>query len=119
VAIVGDPVGSSHALHILGGNITGISIDPGIEFYGKRLQILKEAAPSAKTVTDLGLRSEWNGAVRQTTRDAALGLRISVISLAPPAANPALLRNAFAEVTRQRIDGLIITNAGGFLHIGS
>ena len=30
-----------------GGNLTGVSIDPGLEIHGKRLHILKELMPSA------------------------------------------------------------------------
>src|ERR1043165_10265657 len=33
-----------------GGNLTGITLDAGIENWGKRLQILKEAIPSATNV---------------------------------------------------------------------
>ena len=33
-----------------GGNITGVSIDAGIEIWGKRLQILKEAVPAASKI---------------------------------------------------------------------
>src|SRR5436190_4061575 len=52
VAIVGDPVGFGlvSSLARPGGNITGVSVDAGIEFYGKRVQLLKEAVPAAERV---------------------------------------------------------------------
>ena len=47
VVIVADPVASgfSAVLDRPTGNITGVSIDPGIEIWGKRLALLKEMAP--------------------------------------------------------------------------
>jgi len=60
--------------------------------------------PSAKTVT-IWATLRMDGAVRQTTRDAAWAwILLSAWRLQR---YPALLRNAFAEVTRQRIDGLL------------
>jgi putative ABC transport system substrate-binding protein len=117
VAIVGDPVGSGlvRSLAHPGGNITGVSVDAGIEFYGKRLQILKEAVPTIKTVGYLGLTSDWNGAVGRTIREAGQGLQISLTSLAPPEAIPAHLRDVFAEAARRPIDGLVVSSAGNFL----
>jgi ABC-type uncharacterized transport system substrate-binding protein len=40
-----------------GSNITGIGVDVGFEIYGKRLQILKEAVPSASQVAVLEIRT--------------------------------------------------------------
>src|ERR1700720_1251160 len=42
-----------------GGNLTGITLDAGIEIWGKRLQMLKEAIPSITTVAFLGMRDGW------------------------------------------------------------
>ncbi|HEX3340478.1 MAG TPA: ABC transporter substrate binding protein, partial [Pseudolabrys sp.] len=39
-----------------GGNLTGITLDPGIEIWGKRLETLKEALPSTAKVAFLGMR---------------------------------------------------------------
>ena len=48
-----------------GGNITGVSVDVGPEIYGKRLQILKEAVPSASKVAFLDIRTFWESAAGQ------------------------------------------------------
>lgn len=45
-----------------GGNVTGIGVDVGFEIYGKRVQILKEAIPSASKVAVLDMRTEWANA---------------------------------------------------------
>jgi putative ABC transport system substrate-binding protein len=44
-----------------GGNITGVSLYD-VEIYGKRLQILKEAVPSASKIAWLDPRRAWEGA---------------------------------------------------------
>lgn len=48
----GDPVRSGLVTSLAppGGNITGYSISPGPEFSGQRLEILKEAVPSARRI---------------------------------------------------------------------
>jgi putative ABC transport system substrate-binding protein len=55
VAVVGDPIvgGLVTNLAYPGGNLTGVSINAGVEIYAKRLQILKEALPSVTRVCHL------------------------------------------------------------------
>jgi len=117
VAIIADPVGSglAQSLAAPGGNITGVSVDPGIEFYGKRLQILKETVPTVRAVGYLGPASEWNGALDRIMRSAGQGLQVAVSSLALADATPEHLRDGFADAVRQRIDGLVVSGAGEFL----
>jgi putative ABC transport system substrate-binding protein len=52
VAIMGDPIATGLVANLAqaGGNLTGVSIDAGYEIVAKRLQILKEAMPSAAKV---------------------------------------------------------------------
>jgi putative ABC transport system substrate-binding protein len=54
-----------------GGNLTGITLDAGIEIWGKRLEFLKEAIPSMQKAVFLGMRGGWEGSVGQILRDAA------------------------------------------------
>src|SRR6478752_336426 len=44
-----------------GGNLTGITLDAGIEIWGKRLEFLKEAIPSMQKAVFLGMRGGWEG----------------------------------------------------------
>jgi putative tryptophan/tyrosine transport system substrate-binding protein len=60
-----------------GGNLTGITLDAGIEIWGKRLQILKEANPSTAKAAFLGMRDGWEGSSGQVLRDASGRLGIS------------------------------------------
>jgi putative ABC transport system substrate-binding protein len=47
-----------------GGNVTGFAASPGVEFVGKRLQYLHEAAPKARRIGFLSPRSEWEQALQ-------------------------------------------------------
>jgi putative ABC transport system substrate-binding protein len=70
VGTMADPVclGFVKSLARPGGNITGVAHDPGIEFYNKRFELLKEAAPK---VSKLGLF--WSQEfIEQTTAGAAI-----------------------------------------------
>src|SRR5262249_36502595 len=60
VAIVGDPIAGGLVANLArpGGNLTGVSINAGAEIQAKRLQILKEAIPSATKIAAL-LSYEW------------------------------------------------------------
>jgi putative tryptophan/tyrosine transport system substrate-binding protein len=62
VAIVGDPIAGGLVTNLAhpGGNLTGVSINAGIEIYGKCLQILKEAMPSIAKVAYLR-SGVWDG----------------------------------------------------------
>ena len=54
-----DPIRAGFATSLArpGGNITGVNVDAGDEIWGKRLQILKEAVPSASKVAFLNMRT--------------------------------------------------------------
>ena len=117
VAIVGDALGSGlvESLSRPGRNITGVSVDAGIEIYGKRMQLLKEMVPAVDTIAYLGLRAEWQGAVGQAMRDAARDLQVAVLSLAPSEVTPESLGDALAEASQRPIDAVIVSGAGDFL----
>jgi putative ABC transport system substrate-binding protein len=117
VAIIGDPIGSGivSSLARPGGNTTGVSVDAGTEIYGKRLQILKEAAPAIEAVTFLGLPGDWQGQVGQAMRDAARGLRLQIIGIAPAEVTAASLRAAFANLGSKPDNALVVSGAGDFL----
>ena len=52
VAITVDPVGSGVAASMArpGGNVTGFTTDPGPEMTGKRLEIFRQAVPTASRI---------------------------------------------------------------------
>jgi putative ABC transport system substrate-binding protein len=62
VAFMLDPLkaGLVTSLARPGGNLTGITLDAGIEVWGKRLEMLKEAVPSTAKAAFLGMRDGWD-----------------------------------------------------------
>jgi putative ABC transport system substrate-binding protein len=63
VAFMLDPLKAGLVTNLAkpGGNLTGITLDAGIEIWGKRLEILKEAVPSTAKAAFLGMRDGWEG----------------------------------------------------------
>ncbi len=106
VAISGDPIVGGLLTNLArpGGNLTGVSINAGIEIYGKRLQILKEALPSATKVAYLSSYSEGG---------QHLGGALTRKFL--PEVNDAQLRRTFAEMSQQQFDAAIVDEGGSFL----
>jgi ABC-type uncharacterized transport system substrate-binding protein len=117
IAIIGDPIGSGivSTLARPGGNITGVSVDAGVEIYGKRLQILKDAVPAVRSITYLGLPGDWQGQVGQAMREAAQDLRIEITSISPAEVTEPSLRAAFANIETKPGTALVVSGAGDFL----
>jgi len=99
-----------------GGNITGIGVDVGFEIYGKRLQILKEAVPSASKVAVLDIRTTWDSADGQQRREGLeKASRLLEISLTEPLleeATPSEYQRVFAQIARDRSGAIIVMGSG-------
>ena len=95
-----------------GGNLTGITLDAGIEIWGKRLEMLKEAVPSAAKVAFLGMRGGWEGSSEQVLRDASDRLGISLVWMFPEKGTPAEVERVFAAMERQRPDAVLVSGEG-------
>jgi ABC-type uncharacterized transport system substrate-binding protein len=95
-----------------GGNLTGITLDAGIEIWGKRLEMLKEAIPSTAKVAFLGMREGWEGSSEQVLRDAAVGLGISLILMLPQKGTPSEIKRLFAAMEQQRPDAVLVSGEG-------
>jgi putative ABC transport system substrate-binding protein len=95
-----------------GGNLTGITLDAGIENWAKRLQILKEAIPSATKVAFLGMREGWEGASGQYVRDAGAQLGISLAFILPQQGNTAEIERVFGSIEQQRPDAVLVSGEG-------
>src|SRR5256886_3081416 len=95
-----------------GGNLTGITLDAGIEIWGKRLEILKEAVPSTAKAAFLGMRDGWEGSFGEFLRDAGGQLGISLISMLPQEGTPSEIERVFAEMGQQRPDAVLISGEG-------
>jgi putative ABC transport system substrate-binding protein len=117
VWIGGDPIQAGFATSLArpGGNITGVSVFAGYEIYGKRLQILKEAVPSASKVVFLAMRATWEGGEGQAFREAGRPLEMSIIGVPLQEATASELRRAFVEIAQQRPDSIMVHGIGDLL----
>jgi putative ABC transport system substrate-binding protein len=109
---VADPIASglSTSLAHPSGNLTGVSIDAGIEIWGKRLALLKETLPRLSSAGFLGSKRIWNDQGQMAPlRDAADQLGISLVGCT---LNGALqetdYRRAFAAMPHDRLDALVV-----------
>jgi putative ABC transport system substrate-binding protein len=114
VAFMLDPLhaGLVTSLGRPGGNLTGITLDAGIEIWGKRLQILKEAIPSIAKTAFLGMREGWEGSSGQVLRDAGARLGISLVFILPQEGTPSEIERVFAVMEQQRPDAVLVSGEG-------
>ena len=118
VAIMGDPIATGLVANLAhpGGNLTGVSIDAGYEIVAKRLQILKEAMPSAAKVAYLtSSRTLMDTSLGLSLQKAGQGMGIVLTWNFLPEVNDAQLRRAFAEMTSQQFDAAMVDASGSFL----
>ena len=114
VGIIGDPIAAGLLTNLAhpGGNLTGVSINAGLEIYGKRLQIIKEAMPKVTKVAAL-----FSGALSGMSeyQEAAKKLGIELTSRELAEVDEAQLRRTFAEIAEQQFDAVIVDEGGSFL----
>ena len=117
VWIGGDPIQAGFATSFAhpGGNITGVTAFAGYEIYGKRLQIVKEAVPSASKVAFLAMRTTWEGGEGQALREASRRLEISIAGMVLEEATEPELRRVFAETGQQQPDAIMVHGRGDLL----
>ena len=101
VWIGGDPIQAGFATSLArpGGNITGVTVFAGVEIWGKRLQILKEAVPAASKTAYLTTRVSL-AAEGQQLREAGGRLQIAVIELPLEEVTSSAIQRAFAEIAQ-------------------
>jgi ABC-type uncharacterized transport system substrate-binding protein len=94
------------------GNLTGITLDAGIEVWGKRLEIIKEAIPSTANAAFLGMRGGWEGSSEQFLRDAGRRLGISLVFMLPQQGTPSEIERVFAAMEQQRPEAVLVSGEG-------
>ncbi len=114
VWVGGDPIraGLATSLAQPGGNITGVTVNTGDEIWGKRLQILKEAVPSASTAAFLDVRGSSMRVDGPELREASRRLEISLIGMLFQEPTPPEFQRVFAEIARNRPDVIIVSSNG-------
>jgi putative tryptophan/tyrosine transport system substrate-binding protein len=95
-----------------GGNLTGITLDAGIEIWGKRLQMLKEAIPSTAKAAFLGMRDGWEGSSGQVLRQVSGRLGISLVFMFPQEGTPSEIGRVFAAMAQERPDAVLVSGEG-------
>ena len=96
-----------------GADITGVSLFD-YETYAKRLQILKDAVPSASKVAYLTPRRAWEyaGGLQRALEEVGRRLELSVMPMLLEASTPSEYRRVFAEIAPERPDALIVGDIG-------
>jgi putative tryptophan/tyrosine transport system substrate-binding protein len=117
VWVGGDPIeaGLATSLARPGGTITGVTVYPGAEIWGKRLQILKEAVPSMSKVAYLDVRSQLSAAGQEERRKASRRLQISLVDALLEESTPSEVQRVFAEITQERTDAVMVSGTGDLL----
>jgi ABC-type uncharacterized transport system substrate-binding protein len=92
-----------------GGNITGLTVNAGPEIEAKRLQMLKEAVPSASRIAFLGDRNDWEEPRGKSVRAAAATLGVSLIYIEHSSTNYA---DAFVSITRAQPHAFFVARNG-------
>lgn len=113
VGVMSDPVayGLVTSLSHPGGNITGASVDPGIDIWVKRMALLKEAVPGMSRVFYVAPDSTWTTAVGIEVKVAAQKIGVELIG--PPVEDPhgeAEYTKAFTGVS-ERADAVLVSSA--------
>jgi putative tryptophan/tyrosine transport system substrate-binding protein len=113
VTMTGDPIrfGVVSNLARPGGNITGVSVDAGVEVWGKRLELLGQAVPGLKRVAFVSTPAGWKGPGGRATEAAAptLGLSLTSVLLNNPY-NEAEYRRVLGSVQKDQFDGVLMSD---------
>lgn len=104
-----DPVGRGLVASLArpGGNITGVAYAAGGVLTSKRLQLLKEAVPTARRI---GMLDDGTPSFQRGLRDAQTTVRLLDVQLVVVDARPGRYEQAFSDMRAQRVDALF---AGG------
>jgi len=115
VWIGGDPIQAGFATSFArpGGAVTGVTVFAGLEIWGKRLQMLKEAVPSASKV--LFLTTRTGVANEQIFQEAGRRLQISVIRTPLQESTLSEIQGTFAEIAQEKPDAIMVSDIGDLI----
>jgi putative ABC transport system substrate-binding protein len=108
VAMTSDPIdlGLVQSLSRPGGNITGVSVDAGLEIWGKRLELFREVVPKISKLAILGLRQNPEGvSMRKAAEKAGV---LVVDSYLEDAGAEAEYQRVFAFMSQEGADALFV-----------
>jgi putative ABC transport system substrate-binding protein len=106
IGVEGIRSGLATSLAHPGGNVTGVDLYD-YEIWGKRLQILKEAVPSASKIAFLLPRRTWERE-GQRLQQMSRPLEISLVGMPLKESTRSEYQRAFAEIAPERPDAIIV-----------
>lgn len=118
VSVFGDPVamGIVSTLARPGGNLTGASIDAGLELHGKRFQLLAEMVPNLSRIYCLASDPYWERAAGVAVRLAAQQAGIPMVALSlGRAVSPEAYQHSFGSIHRNEQTAIIVSDEGEHL----
>jgi putative tryptophan/tyrosine transport system substrate-binding protein len=112
LAISGDPVAGGIVTNLArpDGNITGVSVDTGLELYGKRLELLRETArklTDVRVLTHSSALPFWE-AQKIPLREAAARVGIAIAAAVLSEEVDAAYKQVFDLMERDQVDGLMV-----------
>jgi putative tryptophan/tyrosine transport system substrate-binding protein len=118
VTIAADPVaaGLVPSLAHSGGNITGVSVDAGIQIWGKRLGLLIEAIPKLSNTRFLTSQPNWERLEGPAVREAASQARISLAAASLGSTfDEAAYQRVFTSMKQDQVDALVVSSEGAHI----
>jgi putative tryptophan/tyrosine transport system substrate-binding protein len=112
LTIIGDPVVVwGFSLARPGANVTGVTVDAGIELHGKRLGLLREIKPEASRIAYLASSSAWKQPQAAMVREAAQASKLSLVHVDLGSnLNDAAYETAFATTDWTKADVLLVSD---------
>ncbi len=112
VTTTADPIagGLVSSLARPGGNITGVSVDAGIEVMGKRLALLLEATSKLSNARFLVSQLSWERALGAAVREASRRLGTSLAGEPMSSFNEQEYQRVFNSMEHERVDGILVSD---------
>jgi putative ABC transport system substrate-binding protein len=113
VTTTSDPIvaGLVSSLARPGGNITGVSVDAGIQIWSKRLGLLMEATPKHANARFLASQPIWERFEGSAVREAASQAGISLAgALLTNPINQEAYQRVFTSMEQERVDALVVSD---------
>jgi putative tryptophan/tyrosine transport system substrate-binding protein len=114
VTTTADPIagGLVSSLARPGGNITGVSVDAGIEVLGKRLALLLEATSKLSNARFLVSQLNWERSTGAAVREASRQLGITLAAEPMRSFNEQEYQRFFNSMEHERVDGILVSDEG-------
>jgi putative ABC transport system substrate-binding protein len=112
VTITADPIAAGLVPSIAhpGGNVTGVTVDAGLEILGKRIGLLVEATSKPSNAGYLASRGGWERPSGAAAREAAERAGISLTGELLVTFNEGEYRRVLSTLKQDRVDAIIVSD---------